>query len=96
MNDLLEFIYVWNTVNILTFPFQYRLDGRLIMVGVIDVLTSCISSKYLFYDPAFSHLSPGNISALYEIAVTQRKAKKDPSLHYYYMGFYIHSCDKMR
>ena len=66
------------------------------MVGVIDVLTSCISSKYLFYDPAFAQLSPGNISALYEIAITQRKAKRDPALHYYYMGFYIHSCDKMR
>ena len=75
---------------------QYRLDGRLIMVGVIDVLTTCISSKYLFYDPAFSFLSPGNISALYEIAITQRMAKKDTGLHYYYMGFYIHSCDKMR
>lgn len=78
------------------FHMQYRLDGRLIMVGVIDVLTSCISSKYLFYDPAFAHLSPGNISALYEIAITQRKAKRDSELHYYYMGFYIHSCDKMR
>lgn len=66
------------------------------MVGVIDVLTSCISSKYLFYDPAFAQLSPGNISALYEIAITQRKAKRDSELHYYYMGFYIHSCDKMR
>ena len=96
MNDLKRCLEDRQDLNNSFLDPQYRLDGRLIMVGVIDVLTSCISSKYLFYDPAFSHLSPGNISALYEIAVTQSKAKKDPSLHYYYMGFYIHSCDKMR
>jgi arginine-tRNA-protein transferase len=74
----------------------YRIDGRLVMVGVVDVLAKCVSSKYLFYDPDFSFLSPGTLSSLYEIAFTQNLRAKDPEIAYYYMGYYIHSCPKMR
>lgn len=31
-----------------------------------------------------------------EIAFTRELGKERPQLHYYYMGFYIHSCQKMR
>uniref|UniRef100_A0A915PCL2 Arginyl-tRNA--protein transferase 1 n=1 Tax=Meloidogyne floridensis TaxID=298350 RepID=A0A915PCL2_9BILA len=75
---------------------QYRLDGRIIAVGVIDILPNCFSSKYLFYDPNYSFLSLGVYSALWEINFTKFLAKQRPNLHYYYMGFYLYDCPKMR
>ncbi len=34
-----------------TFHRQYVVDGRIVAVGVLDVLPHCVSSVYLFYDP---------------------------------------------
>lgn len=47
-----------------SFHQQYWLDGRLICVGVLDILPKCVSSVYLYYDPEFFFLSPGTYSAL--------------------------------
>jgi arginyl-tRNA---protein transferase len=69
----------------------YRLDGKLVAVGVLDLLPHAVSSVYLFYDPEYSHFDWGKLSALREIALA-----KESSYQYYYMGFYIHSCIKMR
>ncbi|KAJ2239174.1 Arginyl-tRNA--protein transferase 1, partial [Coemansia sp. RSA 454] len=49
----------------------YYVDGRLAAVGVIDVLPTCVSSVYLFYDPEFSDLSLGTYSSLREIALVR-------------------------
>jgi arginine-tRNA-protein transferase len=75
---------------------QYLLDGKIIAVGVVDLLPRCLSSKYFYYDPDFSFLTLGTYSALREIAFTQELAKSRPSLHYYYMGYYLQDCAKMR
>jgi arginine-tRNA-protein transferase len=75
---------------------QYILDGKIIAVGVIDLLPRCLSSKYFFYDPSYSFLTMGTYSALREIAFTQELSKTRPSLHYYYMGYYLQDCPKMR
>ncbi|XP_039106387.1 arginyl-tRNA--protein transferase 1 isoform X7 [Hyaena hyaena] len=79
-----------------SFHQQYWLDGRIIAVGVIDVLPYCVSSVYLYYDPDYSFLSLGVYSALREIAFTRQLHQKTSQLSYYYMGFYIHSCPKMK
>uniref|UniRef100_A0A8D2J8Z0 Arginyl-tRNA--protein transferase 1 n=1 Tax=Varanus komodoensis TaxID=61221 RepID=A0A8D2J8Z0_VARKO len=79
-----------------SFHQQYWLDGKIIAVGVIDILPKCVSSVYLYYDPDYSSLSLGVYSALREIAFTRQLHEKAPDLSYYYMGFYIHSCPKMR
>ncbi|KAK9301252.1 hypothetical protein QLX08_006330 [Tetragonisca angustula] len=79
-----------------SFHEQYWLDNELIAVGVIDILPSCVSSVYFFYDPAYSHLSLGTFSSLREIYLTRQLNKVAKDLKYYYMGFYIHSCPKMR
>ncbi|XP_031435376.1 arginyl-tRNA--protein transferase 1 isoform X5 [Clupea harengus] len=79
-----------------SFHQQYWLDGRLIAVGVIDILPSCVSSVYLYYHPDFSNLSLGVYSALREIAFIRQLQKQSPKLCHYYLGFYIHSCPKMR
>ncbi|KAK1791395.1 hypothetical protein P4O66_013406, partial [Electrophorus voltai] len=79
-----------------SFHQQYWLDGCLIAVGVIDILPRCVSSVYLYYHPDFAGLSLGTYSALREIAFTRQLHKQSPKLAYYYLGFYIHSCPKMR
>ncbi|XP_056351480.1 arginyl-tRNA--protein transferase 1 isoform X2 [Oenanthe melanoleuca] len=79
-----------------SFHQQYWLDGKIIAVGVIDILPYCVSSVYLYYDPDFAFLSLGVYSALREIAFTRQLYVQAPDLCFYYMGFYIHSCPKMR
>lgn len=69
----------------------YRLDGKLVAVGVLDLLPHAVSSVYLFYDPEYSEWDWGKISALQEIALTI-----EGGYQYYYMGYYIHTCQKMR
>ncbi|KAM7409077.1 hypothetical protein PAMA_002671 [Pampus argenteus] len=79
-----------------SFHQQYLLDGRIVAVGVIDILPTCVSSVYLYYHPEFASLSLGSYSALREISFTRQLQKQSPKLSYYYLGFYIHSCPKMR
>ncbi|XP_060896616.1 arginyl-tRNA--protein transferase 1 isoform X1 [Labrus mixtus] len=79
-----------------SFHQQYWLDGRIVAVGVIDILPTCVSSVYLYYHPDFASLSLGSYSALREISFTRQLQKQSPKLSYYYLGFYIHSCPKMR
>ncbi|XP_076373983.1 arginyltransferase 1 isoform X6 [Tachypleus tridentatus] len=79
-----------------SFHQQYWLDGKLIAVGVLDILPSCVSSVYLYYDPDYSFLSLGTYAALREIAFCRELHQEAPSICYYYMGFYIHSCPKMK
>lgn len=68
----------------------YRIDGRLVAVGVLDILPSSLSSVYCFYDPALKHLALGKFTALREIQYCA-----DIEVPYYCMGFYIQSCPKM-
>lgn len=79
-----------------SFHQQYLINGRLVAVGVIDILPKCLSSKYLFWDPDLAFLSLGKYSALQEINWVRESQSHCPSLQYYYLGYYIHSCNKMR
>uniref|UniRef100_A0A8C5NGY9 Arginyl-tRNA--protein transferase 1 n=1 Tax=Gouania willdenowi TaxID=441366 RepID=A0A8C5NGY9_GOUWI len=79
-----------------SFHQQYWVNSRLVAVGVIDILPTCVSSVYLYYHPDFASLSLGSYSALREIAFTRQLQKQSPKLSHYYLGFYIHSCPKMR
>ncbi|CAN7069478.1 hypothetical protein IGI04_041915 [Brassica rapa subsp. trilocularis] len=79
-----------------SFHQQYRVDGRLVAVGVVDILPKCLSSVYLFWDPDYAFLSLGKYSAIQEINWVRENQARCPSLEYYYLGYYIHSCSKMR
>ncbi|XP_031253732.1 arginyl-tRNA--protein transferase 2-like isoform X2 [Pistacia vera] len=79
-----------------SFHQQYLIDDQLVAVGVIDILPKCLSSKYLFWDPDFAFLSLGKYSALQEIGCVKENQVHCPTLEYYYLGYYIHSCRKMR
>jgi arginine-tRNA-protein transferase len=76
-----------------TYHQQYRINGVLIAVGVVDLLPQGFSSVYVFYDPDFSHtVAPlGKYTSLYEIEWTTQHG-----LPYYYLGYYVHSCIKMK
>lgn len=74
---------------------HYRLGGEfLIAVGVIDILPTGLSSVYLFYHPIFSHelVALGKYAILKEIEFARDTLK----VPYYYLGYYIESCQKMR
>jgi len=76
---------------------QYLIDGKIVCVGVLDILPHCVSSVYFYYDPDYSFLSLGTLSSLFEISYVRKLSTMwSPELYYYYMGFYIHSCPKMR
>ncbi|KAI3799973.1 hypothetical protein L1987_35279 [Smallanthus sonchifolius] len=79
-----------------SFHQQYLVNGKLVAVGVIDILPKFLSSKYLFWDPDLAFLSLGKYSALQEINWVKESQSHCPSLQYYYLGYYIHSCNKMR
>jgi leucyl-tRNA---protein transferase len=70
--------------------FQYREDGRLIGVGIVDVLNDSLSSAYFYHDPAWRKLSPGTFSILTEIEWAQAN-----SLKYSYLGYWIHENQSM-
>jgi len=79
-----------------SFHQQYWMNGRLIAVGVIDILPRCVSSVYFYYDPELGHLSLGTYASLREISLTRSLHGHASALQYYYMGFYIHTCPKMQ
>ncbi|TKA81403.1 hypothetical protein B0A49_00862 [Cryomyces minteri] len=69
----------------------YRLDGKLIAMAVLDLLPHCVSGVYFLYHRDFEKWSFGKLSAMREAALAVEKGYE-----YYYMGYYIHSCAKMR
>ena len=77
------------------YHLQYYIDGKIFMVGVLDIMQNYVSSVYTFYDPEFMFLSPGVFSALNEIALT-RKIELDRKVKQWYcMGFYSYAIQKM-
>lgn len=69
----------------------YRLDGRLIAIGVLDLLPHCVSGVYFIYHSDFEQWHLGKLSALREATLALEGGYDN-----YYMGYYIHSCPKMR
>lgn len=69
----------------------YRLDGELVAVGVLDLLPHAVSAVYFMYHESIQKHQPGKLGALREIALAQ-----ECGYRYWYPGYYIHSCPKMR
>jgi arginyl-tRNA---protein transferase len=69
----------------------YRLDGKLVAIGVLDLLPHAVSAVYFMYHESIHTWSPGKISALRETALALEQGYV-----WYMMGFYIHSCKKMK
>lgn len=93
-NSFWDFLVDSPLQNESTIHQQYWIDDQLLIaVGVLDVLPNGLSSVYLFYHPQFSRdlVTLGTIASLEEIEYT-KALRRD----YYYLGYYIQSCQKMR
>lgn len=60
-------------------------------MGVLDLLPHCVSGVYMLYHSDYEKWQFGKLSALREAALAT-----EGGYQYYYMGYYIHSCTKMR
>ena len=56
-----EFVATAPSCGFGAFHQQYRIDGKLVAVGVVDVLPLSLSSKYFFWDPEYAFLSLGKV-----------------------------------
>jgi len=75
----------------------YRLDGKLVGMGVIDILPSCVSSVYFMWEKEYEKFSLGKLSALREISLAKELHDAGvPQLKHLYMGYYIQTCPKMK
>jgi arginine-tRNA-protein transferase len=59
-------------------------EGSLAAVGIIDVVSSGLSTVYCYWDPVLRDLSLGTVSALYEIELCREWGKR-----YYYLGYLV-------
>ncbi len=84
---LRSFLY---TSPVRTLEFEYRLRGRLLAVGIVDICSRSLSSVYAFYDPDFSSSSLGTFSAVQEILFC-----REHNIPHYYLGFLVTDCPSM-
>jgi leucyl-tRNA---protein transferase len=64
--------------------FQYREDGRLVGVSLVDVTDCGTSSVYFYHEPEWRNLNPGTYSILKEIEYSQSLG-----LEHLYLGYWI-------
>ena len=64
--------------------FQYRSEGRLIGVSLVDVVACGTSSVYFYHAPEWRSLSPGTFSILQEIEYA-----RSLNLPHLYLGYWI-------
>jgi arginine-tRNA-protein transferase len=70
--------------------YEFRLDGRLLGVAVVDVLNDALSAVYTFFDPDEAARGLGVYALLWQI----EQAKKS-GLEHVYLGYWIKACQKM-
>ncbi|HVJ86979.1 MAG TPA: arginyltransferase [Caulifigura sp.] len=72
------------------FELQYRREGRLIGVGLVDVLPRGLSSVYFYHAPDWRSQAPGVFSLLCEFDLCRERGI--PCL---YLGYWIERCPSM-
>ena len=70
-----------------TIDMEYRVGGRLIGCGILDLGQRDTSSVYFFFDPAESKRSLGVFSVLMEVAWLRSQGGR-----FHYLGLYVETC----
>lgn len=83
-----------------TYTINFYINNKIIAVSVIDILPISVSSVYCFYDTDYSKYSIGVLTAIEEISFARllsniSKSSQISQIKYYFMGFYIQTCQKM-
>jgi len=79
--DMERFLYA-SPIN--TREICYRLGGRLVGVGIVDVSSTAVSTVYFYFDPDDHRRSPGTFSILWEIDWARRHG-----IAFYYLGYLV-------
>jgi arginine-tRNA-protein transferase len=69
---------------------EFRVDGALLAVAVVDKLDTGLSAVYTFFDPERGERGLGTLAVLWQIAEARRLG-----LQWLYLGFWIEDCRKM-
>ena len=70
--------------------FEFRANGTLLAVAVVDELMDGLSAIYTFFDPDCGKRSLGVFAVLWLIEETRRLG-----LQHLYLGYWIKECQKM-
>ncbi|MBF0142741.1 MAG: arginyltransferase [Magnetococcales bacterium] len=70
---------------------EFRLEGRLVMVAVIDKVPGALSSVYTFFDPGEQSRSLGTYGILWSIEAARQRGDR-----WLYLGYWIPQSPKMR
>ena len=73
-----------------TIEMRYRLEGRLVGVGILDALPDVLSSVYFYFDPDEGARSLGTFSAIREVEHARATHRS-----FVYLGYYIAKCKEM-
>lgn len=76
--------------NIASFLAEFREDGVLRMVSLIDQIGDGLSSAYTFYEPDLPGASLGTANILWQIGLARQIG-----VPYVYLGYWIEECRKM-
>lgn len=73
-----------------SYEFQYRLNGKLVGLGIVDMTGQVMSSIYFVHDPELRDRALGTLSVLREIDAGRSSGHTG-----LYMGYYIADCGSM-
>ncbi|MGD8484937.1 MAG: arginyltransferase [Thioalkalispiraceae bacterium] len=73
-----------------TLLYEFRDNGKLVAVAVVDEFKNALSAVYTFFHPDYATRSPGRYAVLYEIE-RARTTGKD----WLYLGYWNPDCQKM-
>lgn len=74
-----------------TLEIEYRLDGKLIGVGIVDIGSNWLNAVYFYFDPHEADRSPGTNNILYLIDLCRKNHLKNV-----YLGYLIREVKAMR
>ena len=79
-----------------TYHMYHRIDGKLIAVGVIDIVKHFFNSAYFIYDPDYDFLKMGIVGAIRELEYMRLiREKFNQNLIYYQLGEMVPNCPKV-